>query len=672
METTPQTLKQQAYETYTEAEREYYKKEMQTLSQMRELLRVPLPEYDDKNYLAGYEENRKADLGYNPKLDDENDIAQVTTGLTREKGTTILSTMLELNLQPNITAFDKDNVLIAQLGNEVEDLVKKSREIEVYDEKRHEIYRELVAQGEVYVEEMYTEKRILSKYDTSWTPKMKIADYKGDDKPIYDIEAKCETKLHLGKYVLTSSMNERELQNNSVVAVYEEVDRSVAEAIYGEWDRWALVPEEVGNETPFTDTPNSNTAGADYLWNTFKVGKGKVGITRVFRRFENRYMVYLNGVMMLPIAFPLTKVSPSGLVPIAKGTGEVIPNFRSGKGIPSKTRVDQKLYDTVLRAMVGKAWQSFRPALGSKSGNVLSRDIVKSNTFTQGVKQGDVFPILPTQLLALSNSDVSMFNIIKEVINEKSVTDSFGGQNTEAGTATEVINQQKQTMLKLSAFIDGVRNLEKRLVYLRIFNIIAYWTKAQVNVITEEVTEVIDGVETLTKRPKNVNKYNKYTTETNIDGGQKGIKMTHFHGADEQLPTIREQVDAEDKMAEQYGKPVRLSFINAEWIRTLQAIWNVEMIVTTETDDKMQLLMYMDNLTRVADLFGVQVFKADYVLQRIANKMGEDFDKMFQVSDQQMMDMLNNALAGGTQVNNPAQQVVNSKKPSPLTVAKTM
>lgn len=662
------TTKEKAYEKYSDKEKGYYKQLMRELTDARTLLRTSLPEFDDKTYLVAYEENRKADLGYNPKLDDENDIAQVTTGLTREKGTTVLSTITNLNLQPNITAFEKDNSIIAQLGGEMEDLVKKSREIEVYNEKRQDIYRELIAQGEVYVEEMYTEKKIVSKYDTSWSPKMKIGEFKGDDKPIYDVEAKCEVKLHLGKYVLTSSMNEKELQNNDLFATYEEVDRGVAKSIYGDWDRWELVPEEVQNENPFTDAVIGQS-GADFSWNTYKVAKGKVGITKIYKRFENRYMILLNGVMVLPIDFPLTKISPSGLIPVGKGIGEGIPNFRMGKGMPSKTKVDQKLYDTILRAMVGKAWQSFKPALGNKSGNVLSRDVVKSNTMTTGLKQGDIFPILPTQLLALSNSDISMFNIVKEVINEKTVTDSYSGQNTEANTATEVMNQQKQTMLKLSAFVDGVRSLERRLIYLRIFNIIANWAKADVSIMSEETTEIIDGISQVVKKPKESKKYKKFSVATTIDGGQKGLKVTQFHGETDPLPTVREQIDAEEKMAEENGKQTRLSFINSDWLRNLEAIWNVEVIASPETDDNMQLLLFIDNLTRVANMFGVQVLKQDYVLQRVAIKMGEDYDKIFQVPDQQMMNAMQQSL--GTEVNNPAQQAVNSKTPSPLTVAKT-
>lgn len=671
-------IKNKAWDSYSLKEKLAYREMMRELCQMRDQLRRPLTEFDDKTFLQAYEENRKADLGYNPDIDESTDF-RVTTGLTREKDTTILSTLLNFNLQPNITAFDTDNNIIAELGGEMEDLVKKSRELEVYPEKRQDIYRELVAQGAVYAEEVYKEVRILKRYDTDWTPTMKIADFKGDNTPIYDIEGKCEVKLHLGKYVMYSSMNEPEVQNNATFALYEEVDRDVAEAIYGKWDRWELVPDECTAESPFR-VNDDGTTGSDYNWNTYKVGKGKVGITKIYKRFANRHQILLNGVMMLPIEFPMTKVSPSGLYPIAKGLGERIPNFSVGKGIPAKTRVDQKLYDIVLRAMVGKAWQSYRPALGNRSGNVLSRDIVNANTITHGIKPNDIFTLLPQQLLSISQGDISMFEIMKEVINEKSVTDSYAGQTVPGdATATEVVNQQKQTMLKLAALIDGVRALERRLILLRIYNIIANWTKYEEHPLYEDVMEVVDGVETVTGRKisatEKERKYKQYSVNTSFRDGKKGTKVTEFIGEDTELPSVREQVDMEEEMKKDYGGEVRLTYINAEWLRALEAIWNVEVIVSPDNDDQMQLLMFIDNITRVANLFGVQVFKQDYVLQRIANKMNEDYDNLFAVDEGAAMNqMLQQIVAqqnqNATQVNNPAQQVNNSRRPTPLSAAK--
>ena len=664
------------WDAYTEDEKEDYKELVIELCQMRDNLKRPLIEFDDNTYLGQYEENRKADLGYNQPIDETVDF-RVTTGLTREKDTTLLSTLTNLNFQPNINAFDKDSTMIAGLGEEIEDLVIKSRELENWDEKRVSIYREFIAQGTVFVEEVYVERAILKPYENGWMPNMPIAEYKDDNMPIYDIEGKCEAKLYLGKYVMYSSMNEEELQNNASVALYEEIDRSAAEAIYGKWERWKYVPEEVKDATnPFNENMRIS-AGSDFSWNVHKVGKGKCGITKVMKRFSNKYQIIINGVMMLPCEFPLTKMSPSGLYNVAKSVNERIPNFALGKGIPSKTKIDQKLYDTLLRAMVGKAWQSYRPTLGNRSGNVLSRDVISSGNIINGIKQNDLFPILPTQMLALSTGDISMFQMVKEIINDKSVTDSYAAQTQQSNTtATQIINEQKQTMLKLSSSIDGIKALERRLILLRIYNIIANWTKANESPMEEEVTEVVDGITMITGKrvspTEKTKRYKKFTQNKSFDDGKTGVKMTNFISPDEKLMSPREHIKHEDALAKEYGKDVRVSFINAEWLRNLQAVWNISVTVQSEQDDQMQLLVYLDNITRIAQTFGVQVFKQDYVLQRISSKMSEDFDKMFNVQDMMgYIQSLQNQIEGGkTQVKNPNQMIANSQKPSPLSVAK--
>ena len=666
--------KLKAWDIYSEEEKEEYKEYVTMLTQMRNNLQRPLVEFDDLTFFQQYEENRKADLAYNRPIDETVDF-RVTTGLTREKDTTLLSTLTSMNYQPNITAFDKDNTLIAGLGEEMEDLVVKSRELENWDEKRVSIYREFIAQGTVYVEEVYVERATPKAFETNWMPNMPIKEYKGDEMPIYDVEGKCEAKLHLGKYVMTSSMNEEELQNNAVVALYEEIDRSDAKSIYGKWERWQYVPEEVNDSSnPFTSSQQTTKTGSDFSWNTYKVGKGKVGVTKIFKRFSNEYQILLNGVMMLPCEFPLTKISPSGFYPIAKGVNERIPNFAFGKGIPSKTRVDQKLYDTLLRAMVGKAWQSYRPTLGNRSGNVLSRDVIASGQMIHGIKQNDIFPLLPAQLLTLTTGDISMFQMVKEMINDKSVTDSYSAQTQQSNTtATQIINEQRQTMLKLGSSIDGIKSLEKRLILLRIYNIIVNWTKANESPLEEEVIEFVGGIQTVTGKKvnplKTEKKYKKFTQEKSFDDGKSGYKMTEFVGNDAKLPTVREQVNMEEDLAEQYGKPVRLSYINAEWLRMIRAIWDIGVTVQSDQDDQMQLLVFLDNITRIAQTFGVGVFKQDYVLQRISSKMSEDFDKMFNVQDM-MAQITGMKDEMGTQVKNPNQQIMNANRPTPLSVVK--
>lgn len=51
----------------------------------------------------------------------------------------------------------------------------------------------------------------------------------------------------------------------------------------------------------------------------------EVGILHVYNSINKTYQIFINGIMMLPIGYSIYEVSPSGLIPIAKGDAEIIP-----------------------------------------------------------------------------------------------------------------------------------------------------------------------------------------------------------------------------------------------------------------------------------------------------------------------------------------------------------
>ena len=114
---------------YTDDEKLEYGYLMQSLSHMRTERDQPWPELDNMTPVEYYESNRKKDLSYLPPKKNKTDI-RIVTGHTREKDTTLLSTQLNMNFEPNITAFDTDDLRVAELGDNMSDMVKKSREVE--------------------------------------------------------------------------------------------------------------------------------------------------------------------------------------------------------------------------------------------------------------------------------------------------------------------------------------------------------------------------------------------------------------------------------------------------------------------------------------------------------------------------------------------------------------
>lgn len=159
---------------------------------------------------------------------------------------------------------------------------------------------------------------------------MPINKYEQDKNSITKYETRFERQLILGKNVFLSSMRERDIQRQSEVAVWEEMSHSKAESIYGKWDRWNYVEETEGKkcvsqiETIIaTDQDPSNWATEDY-WNLMSPDE-EVGILHVYNSIKKTYQIFINGIMMLPIGYSLYEVSPSGLIPIAKGDAEIIP-----------------------------------------------------------------------------------------------------------------------------------------------------------------------------------------------------------------------------------------------------------------------------------------------------------------------------------------------------------
>ena len=65
-------------------------------------------ELDDMDYETWYEHSKKASQAYiKPKVNEED--VRVVTGTTREKGNTVVSTLLSYNLECDITAYDESD-----------------------------------------------------------------------------------------------------------------------------------------------------------------------------------------------------------------------------------------------------------------------------------------------------------------------------------------------------------------------------------------------------------------------------------------------------------------------------------------------------------------------------------------------------------------------------------
>lgn len=640
------------YTSLTEAEKIIYNKAVQRLQNMRDQREKSDKEKNNLTYSQLYNLNREADLAFSDMSsliapDDDTGTQrkyEMTSGATRSKDTSLVSHLCSFNFEPDIVAFDQDNEMVSDLGETVEDLIIRSLEIEQWDNRQIDAQREFITQGNVFVREVTTKNPITIHDNGMWTTANKISEYKKDPNKITKYDYKLERQLILGKNVFLSSIRERNIQKQSEVAVWEEMSYDKAESIYGGWDRWSFVRETKGKgcESKIESIIKQDKTedwGSESFWNLQKPEEG-CGILHVYNSIKKTYMVYINGIWMLPLEYSIYEISPSGLIPIGKGDAEVIPGYAYAKWIPANTLVDTKLYDMVANSMAQKMSQSARPTLSNNTGHNIQTNLLYSGRILNGLRAWGLTPTLPDEARSITPSETAYIQFIKQIIADKSIDDAFSGQPQGVDTATEFLERKKNTILKLFSLLEGWKDLEEQLARLRIASIFTKWTEAEEVPFFKDVVKIVEWVEEVVGKEKiasTKNEYRKETIQTKIrSSGQAGIRQVRFFWKDsENVPdpedkdTLYDLANEEKKLGKKYGKPTRVSYINSEALsRLFEWYWVIDIRQAREDDSHLDLMVYVDAKTRIAQLFPDSLNK-DYTLQKIARIQSEDVDKAY-------------------------------------------
>jgi hypothetical protein len=657
------------FETYWKSlkqeEQDYYLKLVDTLQKMRDLRESPYKEFNNLSYTERYELNRETALAFNDLKDFSGanaedtmtKVVSMTTGIPRNKVTAELSHLLQFNFEADIKGYDKNNQIIEHLGENMEHLILKSREIEGWDEKKIDMYRELLEQGNVFIMETYAKIAKTIHDNGSWEVGMKIKDYVKDANAITKFETKAESELILGRNVYLSSLTQRNIQKQDIVAVYKPMSMAMAEKRFGEWDRWEYVEVTKGlshsddiSKIIHQDTGAGNSSlyvfGANSFWSIRKP-TDEVGVLYVFDNANKVYQIIINGIIMLPIGYSLYEISPAGLLPIAKGDAEINTGFTYSKGVIDNTFADSKMADAVYQSMIQKMLQSAKPTMANRSGKILPKGLLYSSRLISGLRAGQFEPLLPTESRTITNSDATFLQIVKSVIGDKTVDDTFAGQNVDTKTATEYLQRQKNTIMKLYSLVLGLQNLEEQLARLRIYSILSKWTQPEEDMVFDDIKEVVDGVwKTVGKaeQPRVVKNYREVLVENKIkrDGSKKGFVYIKFHGEEDELPEPDEDgncwdiLDLESMMTKKMGKQVRLEYLNADRLADLfDYIWKIDIIAKKDDDSRMEVMSFIDILTKVTNLFP-DAPNRENVLREVGTKLNQDPEKIFNLEPQQV------------------------------------
>jgi len=561
-------------------------------------------EFDDMTYENWYWKARKAAAAYNEPKENAEDV-KVVTGTTREKGNILVNTLLNYNLEADITAYDEDNLKVQELGELVEKMIRKSRRLEmpVWDVKRPLAYLELVSTGNVHVEECWEGYEIpqkqLEKFD--WNEGVNPAKIKWKkllNKTYYE----CNSHVMSGLNVFPGNVRQYFVELQPFYVLRNVITRAETDSKYAGWTRLKYVPKNITAHIVPEMADSEFSSYNDYQMISTDVDQ--VEEIRYYNKWTNTYQVLLNGVCMLPAGFPLSSILGIEEYPIARGDCEPISiDFYWSRGVGAKNRVPQFLMDEMFRLMVLKTRKSYAPSYGNMTGQKIGQSIYLPSRIFNGLDPDKIKPIGDTS--GVTPAEFNMMQFVKQVSDENTTDSIFQGQAPDTkATARQIVEQQQRSMVKIGMAMLGVINLENRMSWLRLYNILSNWTEKQ------------DG------------RYRKFSIEDTLENGQEGERIVEFT---EELPTDEQTMLEEDLYKKKLNRNVRINRINPKILRNVKYRWEINSVPTEKNSSLTKQALYTDFLKETLAIFAPFGYMPNlqYLADRFAIVNNEDPNKVF-------------------------------------------
>lgn len=588
------------------------------------------PEFDGKTYAQDFDENVKiANTKLPPKKNDDDVI--VSAGTVESKLDALLSHVNNLDLGPEVLSFDRENNRIRELGTALTDTIffteqRDGGHIAGDKEKKLLRQRELLAQNAVFVQEEWLrtferQKVLTEKYAGQfkdwkhWNEKLELV-----------FEGPSRTQLH-GPNVYLGDITEyyMEKQPYFFVVIHQHYD--VARTKYGQFENWKYVKK--GRVTDAV-TEEQKTI-YDNKWRLTEVADEQVEIILYMDKPGKReFQIIINGVLMLPIGYPLEAVCPAGEYNVTKQVYRPISaHFAYGKPFVrlGSVREISKLIDEMLKLFVLKTRKSFTPPYVNTSGKVISRRVLSPGRITMGISP-DALQKIGEEGQGVTANEYNILKELQDRIDKATVSNQFAGQQGKAGTtATEVVELQRQAKLTLGLTIAACEFLELKLAYLRLWNIL------------ENFYEPLDTkVVTVNDVRQYVNTYRNVTREVNIEGEGIGERQI-FPTDDDPVPSsevIRQMELDEEK---QTGVPNRKIFLNPKGMKVARLRWYIVITPREKETSAFHKLIFRDMLTDVTTMIS---------LGSMPNTQGieEQFSKTWNVPTNKLFQKGSPALAG--------------------------
>lgn len=560
------------------------------------------PELNDQTYIENYENNERIANTFVPGKKFEGDV-KIASGTVEQKLFSVLAEVNRLSLAPQVLAFNEESEELVSLGYAMTDVLFETAKREGDDEKRLMRQLELMKQGTVFIQELWVNrwKKVKDPVDKS-----KIGKFQGQDwKSRLELAwSGPERSILYGPGVYLGNIKEVEAKKQPYIFTHKLTSYTEAESRYGQkdaegsdqWERWKFVPKKKTTQMTL-ETLQNNINNAMTITT---VQQDWVEEIHYYDKFNNEYQIFLNGIPMLPIGFPLSAISPGGEYNIDYQLYQYInPFFAYGRSFVQKVKEQSDILDELLRLLIIKTRKSIHPPYANSSGRVISSRVLMPGRITMGIDAGSLQAI-GQEGQGVISSEFQMFQLLSDKIDENTVSKQFTGQQGVSGTtATEVNVLQQQAQKVLSLTIFTAMMLEMKVGYLRLWNVLENYFEpydTRYNDAKEDIEEVFRG----TSRKVDLG-------DDNGVGTRQVIPMLDEFPASEEIReeelftgTPEPGVGEVRKTREQLGlSPMKIIYLNPERLKKARLTWYIDVDTKEKETSNVQKLLFREELADI-------------------------------------------------------------------------
>lgn len=540
-------------------------------------------------YSAAYEYNQKKAVNYAPA--NEDDTHEVSAGIVHEKIIAFVSIFLKYVFKHDIKVY-KDGDLVPRLGDVYELGVDHSRKLENFKHKVALMYWEVFSQGDAFILEDWMVRNVPQQNAFN------DGELVGADNMDYTLEflegltyediemiqtRKAESIVMDGRMVILGNEEENILQDQPRITLEETMTRDVAEQVFGSLDMWDQVPDEQEQMLQMGDV--------ETLFNDERIDdtKQNVVVHRFIDKDNNRFNIFVNGVMMLPMKTPMTIFYPRGNYPITQMSAERVTGSARSRSIPAKTKFNADFLDWILKKMSLKFEQGIEPAILANGNYTLTSDMFKARQVTHGVKKSD-YEFADPDNKGVTVPEYNFFTMIKEIVETQTVNQTTSGELSGNATATEIAVTDQNQQQKLGFLLDAIVNGWTDLTYRRCETIESKYTLKQ-----SEDTQV-DG-QTISV----------YTNFTFMKAGiqNKVIFDDKVGEYDEaQSKELSNKLFKDAAKSRKTGNPTEVWLVDPAELRSGNCMLDVTIRAEKLKDSQLQLIQMFDEINQSTAIFG--------------------------------------------------------------------